>query len=320
MRILLISNTRLGDAVLSTGLLGHLLDRHPDARITVAAGPVPAPLFRAMPRLERLIVMRKGPWLAHWRALYAACLPVFWDLVVDLRGSATAWLLPTRRRLVFRGADDGRHRVEQLGGLFGLVPPPAPRIWTAPEDEARAAALLPEGRPVLAIGPTANWMAKTWPAERFAELARRLTRPDAPLAGAAIAVVGAPDEREAAAPLLAAIDPARLIDLVGTESLPTLGAFLRRAALYVGNDSGLMHLAAAAGAPTLGLFGPSRDDLYRPWGTRAAFVRTERSYAELRRDPDFRPDPERSLMEGLTVERAETAALALLAGEDRGEG
>src|SRR5471030_2087303 len=87
-RILFVTATRIGDAVLSTGLLAHLIERHPDARLTIAAGPVAAPLFEAVPGLERLIVMEKRRLAAHWLGLYRAVARRRWDIVVDLRGSA----------------------------------------------------------------------------------------------------------------------------------------------------------------------------------------------------------------------------------------
>ncbi len=68
--------------------------------------------------------------------------------------------------------DAREHRVRQLGRLFGLDPPPAPRLWTAPHHDRRAWGLIPSGGPVLAIGPAANWRGKQWRSERFAELAR----------------------------------------------------------------------------------------------------------------------------------------------------
>ncbi len=70
-----------------------------------------------------------------------------------------------------------------------------------------------------------------------------------------------------------------MIDLVGKVDLLTAYACLKRARLFVGNDSGLMHLAAAAGAPTLGLFGPSDERLYAPWGPRARVLRGPRDFA-----------------------------------------
>ncbi|MCW9002114.1 MAG: glycosyltransferase family 9 protein, partial [Rhodospirillales bacterium] len=85
---------------------------------------------------------------------------------------------------------------------------------------------------------------------------------------------------------------------------------LRRCALYVGNDSGLMHMAAASGIPTLGLFGPSRVDHYAPWGDNSAFVQTAVPFMELfGADPtQFDHTTTESLMDSLSVDMAEKAA------------
>src|SRR5205085_8020560 len=146
------------------------------------------------------------------------------------------------------------HRIIQLARLFDLAPPPAPKLWTLPEHERAADRLLPPGPPVLAIGPAANWRGKQWRGERFAALAERLVASGGPLPGARVTVLAAAHERAQAAPLLA---QGGAIDLVGKTDLLTAAAVLRRAALFIGNDTGLMHIAAAVGAPTLGLFGPS---------------------------------------------------------------
>src|SRR6266542_3303826 len=306
MRILFVTATRIGDAVLSTGLLSHLIERFPGARLTIAAGPVAAPLFEAAPGLERPIVLRKRRLSLHWLALYARTLGRRWDLVVDLRGSALAWLLRAGERRVMAKGDPREHRVRQLARLFGLDPPPSPVIWTAPHHDRAAAVLVPPGGPVLAIGPAANWRGKEWRAERFAELARRLTMPDAPLAAARVAVLAAAHERAQAAPVLAALPSGRVIHLVGRTDLLTAAAVLRRCALFIGNDTGLMHLAAAAGTPTLGLFGPSPVEQYAPWGRFTGVARAEVTYPA---GYDYRTTD--TLMDGLSVEAAETAACEL---------
>jgi ADP-heptose:LPS heptosyltransferase len=275
MRILFVTSNRIGDAVLSTGLLDHLIRTHPASRITVACGTVAEGVFLRMPNLERLITLEKRPYGRHWLGLWAASVGVWWDLVVDIRGSALAWLVPTRRRAVMRRRPG--HKTAQLAALLGLDAPPLPVAWTAPADRARAAVLLPPGPPVLVLGPTANWAGKVWPAERFVALAQALRA--GPLAGARVAVLAGPGahERTLAAPVLAALPDA--IDLAaGDLSLPEAAACLARAALFVGNDSGLMHLAAAAGTPTLGLFGPTPAAEYAPAGraTAAAVARGPR--------------------------------------------
>ncbi|WP_448206145.1 glycosyltransferase family 9 protein [Azospirillum sp. sgz302134] len=310
MRILFITSNRLGDAVLSTGLLGHLVDSYPGARLTVACGPLPAPLFRAVPGLERLIPIPKRSFARHWLDLWRACVGTRWDLVVDLRNSAVGRLIPAKRRFFHARAPE-LHKVEEIGCVLGLSPPPSPRLWIDSAAEAEADRLLPSGAvPFLAVGPTANWPGKEWPVERFAELATRLTAPGAALAGARVAVLAAGPERERALPLLKSLG-ARAIDLTGRTDPLTAAACVRRAALYVGNDSGLMHIAAAAGTPTLGLFGPGFPETYGPWGDRARLVTSTVPRAELLARQ--KADPKASgLMDGIAVDAVERVALELL--------
>lgn len=307
MDILFVTATRIGDAVLSTGLLAYLVDRYPGARLTIAAGPIAAPLFEAVPGIERLIVVEKRRWALHWLPLYAAVGARRWDLVVDLRGSVLAWLLRSGERKVVAKGDDREHRVRQLGHLFGLDPAPGPRLWTASCHDRAAAALIPSGAPVLAVGPAANWRGKQWRGERFAELARRLTGADGPLPRARVAVLAAGHERGQALPLIEAMPANRLIDLVGRVDLLTAAAVLRRCALFVGNDTGLMHIAAATGTPTLGLFGPSPIEKYAPWGSRTAVARTADA-PETMFGPGFNHLTTPTLMDSLSVEAAEAAA------------
>jgi ADP-heptose:LPS heptosyltransferase len=132
--------------------------------------------------------------------------------------------------------------------------------------------LLPADRPVIGIGPTANWPPKVWPAERFAALVRRLAAEALP--GAVAAVFTGPDasERAVAAPLLAALPGS--IDLRGSLTLTEVAACIQGCAIYVGNDSGLMHLAAACGTPTIGLCGTTIDraEEMAPAGRHAAWA------------------------------------------------
>src|SRR5260221_10205059 len=100
MRILFVTATRIGDAVLSTGLLSHLIARFPNPRLTIAAGPAAVPLFEAVPGLDRLIVLRKRRWALHWLALYSRTVERPWDIVGDFPGSAPAWLPRARARPV----------------------------------------------------------------------------------------------------------------------------------------------------------------------------------------------------------------------------
>lgn len=309
MRILFISANRVGDAVLSTGLLNALYEQFPKARFTVACGPSAVGVFEAMPNLDRLIVMEKKPWAGHWWELWKKlALTRFW-LIIDLRGSGIGQFLLARRRRSFSGSGSRMHKVIVLSNFLKLKHIAAPRLWLKSEAEKAAAKLWPDdGRPVLALGPTANWGGKIWPGERFAELAQRLTAQDGVLPDARIVVFGGPNEEALAAPALAGLPADRTLDFVGKLDLQTIGAALKRCSIYVGNDSGLMHLSAAVGTPTLGLFGPSRDEVYGPWGEKTAAVRTDRRFHEIVDAPGYNHRSQDSHMLDLNVDKVQRAA------------
>ena len=163
MRILFVTATRLGDAVLSTALLDHLLRRFPEARFTIACGPVAAGVFARMPRLDEVIVVEKRRFDLHWLALWARVARQRWSLVVDLRGSALGVLVPARRRVIMRGGRRPGHRLTHIAGSMGIVERIVPVAWTAPADAALAERVLPAPGPLIGLGPTANWAGKIWP-------------------------------------------------------------------------------------------------------------------------------------------------------------
>ena len=131
-----------------------------------------------------------------------------------------------------------------------------PDLRFSPAETAAAAPLLASLPPgFVAVHPGSGSPRKNWPAPRFLELARRLAGPHPWL------LVSGPAEEqlvlEAAGAVVAPSLPPRV-----------LGALLSRAGLFVGNDAGVTHLAAAAGAPTLALFGPTSPALWSPVGRR----------------------------------------------------
>ena len=311
MKILFITSTRVGDAILSSGILGKLIADHPSARITIACGPAAAPLFGAVPNLDRIIVLDKMMFSMHWVAMWWTAVRTFWDIVVDLRNTPMSYPLMAGRRFRLGRIKAPGHRVVHLAAVMGLSEqPPGPKMWFSESARERAKTLIPEGPPVLAIGPTANWSAKIWRAGSFVELIERLSSSSGILPGARVAVFGRYDERPMALRVIDAIPEGRRIDLVGRLDLMDVGACLERATFFVGNDSGLMHLAAAAGIPTLGLFGPSLEEHYAPWGPWGTAVRAAKSFDEIF-PSDFDHRETGTLMDSLAVDVVEEAAREL---------
>ncbi len=287
LTILVIVHSRLGDAILSSGVITRLAELHPQARFTIVASALTAPLFAHTPGLDQVIVLEKRRLGSHWIALLFELGLRRWGLIVDLRGAPITAMFNHRRRLVHRPSSRAEHKVVETARLLGATSePPAPFLYTSLDIEARARALTQGCGPILAIAPRTNWIGKTWPAERFAWVARELLGREGPLAGGRLMVVGGPRDRRDALPVLSAVPKERVIDLVGREDLLVLFSALKHARLFIGGDSGLTHMAAAAGARTLALFGPSDENIYAPWGPRSRTVRGARSFAEFKRiDP-----------------------------------
>jgi len=312
--ILFITATRIGDAVLSSGLIKRLADEIPNARFTVVAGPAAAPLFTEVPNLDRVIVFAKAKDGSHWFDLWRQVRKTRWGLVVDLRGSAISRFLSTRRRAIQRKvAGPSVHKVMEAARTLKIEDSPAsPHLFTSPEIEAYARELTAGRGPILALAPAANWVGKTWPLERFTQVAMRLLGPHGAMAEGRLMVLGGPEDKKLAWGLQDVVPRNRFINLTGGVDLLTAFACLKHARLFVGNDSGAMHLAAAAGVPTLGLFGPSDDQLYAPWGPEARVVRGPREYEQVRAvDPGF--TQELCHMMDLSVDTVAKAAKDLLA-------
>ena len=199
--ILFITSTRIGDAVLSSGLLKRLYDEIPYARFTIAAGPAAAPLFRETPNLEELIPLEKQSGGMHWVGLWQRVRRTKWGLVLDVRGSGVSGMVTTKTKAIYKrppAEAEIQHKVRELAGLLKLEnDPPSPHIFISDATQAEADAHLGPGGPILAIAPGANWVGKTWPAERFAMLATRLLGVHGPMPDGRLLLVGGPEDRRA---------------------------------------------------------------------------------------------------------------------------
>ncbi len=272
--ILFIAPTRIGDAVLATSILSHLLSTEPMARVTIITSPLSAPLFEGYPRLERIIAVTKQTYNRHWLKLWRATFATRWHAIWDMRNSILSYTLRSTARHTFSKTKHIAPKVKQYEHVLRTGALPYPTLWPREEDVNAAKALLPDGSRYLVFAPIANWAPKEWPLPYFIEAATTLLT--GACAGYRPVIICASHEREKAAPMLAALAAFSPIDLThGDAHLLTVFACMQRAHGFIGNDSGLMHMAAAASIPTLGLFGPTPHEIYQPWGTCASFIRED---------------------------------------------
>jgi predicted lipopolysaccharide heptosyltransferase III len=233
-------------------------------------------------------------------------------------GTLSQWLMNR-----FADSDPAAHHIvdhqlaslEELG-LDGLEPTtslhvPAP-VRRAVERRIEAAE-LPGGRPWVAVHPGARGELRRWRGERFAELIERLRAETS----AAVLLVGGPGEEAVLEAVQARLG--RPTDLCSCDlGLLELGELLRRCALFVGNDSAPGHLAAAAGCPTVSLFGPTFPHMWRPLGRRGEVLFKDPPCCGCRQEACARPDA--WCMDLIGVDEVWRAVLRLLGAETGSEG
>ena len=151
MQILFITSTRIGDAILSTGLLAFVAQKYPQAKVTIACGELVVDLFEGYPLLDQIIPLRKKPLHGHWIELWKQVVGTSWDLVIDLRDSMASRLLRAKQhRTMGMHIDKTLHKVAQNGAVMSLfrdaVPPP--QLWFSDDQLRRAHAMIkPEKSP-----------------------------------------------------------------------------------------------------------------------------------------------------------------------------
>jgi ADP-heptose:LPS heptosyltransferase len=269
--VLLVGLSNIGDAVLTTPVLNALHQLFPDAPLDIVADRRSADVYEPCPFRRTVFYKEKRTLLRGLPGLLRQLRRERYELVVDLRTDFLAYLVRARARLAkWRAQPYGPHAVERhmgvIASLYGAQALPAGSVWPGPEHHAAAARALAAGVRWLGIGPGARWPPKIWPAPRYVELIAALRTEFG-----GVALFG--DRADAgAARAIAAASSLPCVDLCGRTTVLEAAATLGRCACFVGNDSGLGHLAAAMGTPTLTLFGPGDPARYRPWGAGATWI------------------------------------------------
>ncbi len=200
---------------------------------------------------------------------------------------------------------DGVHVVEQAVSLAGgIAPPPAPaelhvEFPVDPDAELAMASLIAQARDFAILNPGAGWGAKRWPAERYGQVAKELGKD-----GLCSLVNYGPGEEELAAAVESASDGAARRVSCSVSELITI---TRRARLFIGGDTGPMHMAAAMRIPVVAIFGPTNPARNGPFGTRSIVLRSASSITDHTRYAA----PEQGLLE-ITSNEVVDAARKLL--------
>ena len=283
-KILFITLSNIGDAILTLPVLDMLMQNFPDAAIDVLAGPRPKEIFQHNPKIKNVIVYDK-------RAPVKEKIRMFWqlnsgkfDLVLDLRNTAFGRLLSAKYRVLAPFKIGSRHMKDKhLSGLISFLGDKTKDLSSVKKqgiyiDEADREYMhrileengIHKSDPIAVISPGARSHIKRWVEQGFIELCDRLKEEF----GFKVVLAGDKEDLAVAQRIaVAAMNP--LLDLSAKTTIAQLAALLERARLLITNDSAVLHLGSYLNTPVVAVFGPTDEAKYGPWSENSVVVKKD---------------------------------------------
>lgn len=266
-KILFVTLSNIGDVILTTPTLIRLGQKYRNARIDIIGDARSEILYRYCPIVDKFYQKDKSQGLAGTFNLIKEVRSNRYDLAVDLRSDGLLYFIKAESRL-YKIKDKNIHSIEKhfLSLKEGLSKLPDPIIWLSKKEQDKAKKILLKSRGrLLVIGLGANSIHKIWPAKYYAQLAYLLKK-----YFNSVVLIGDKKDDDFTSDFKKEYQGS-FINLAGKLDLLTTAAVLKNADLFIGNDSGLGHIASAVKTKTFTIFGPGEPSRYRPWGILAHY-------------------------------------------------
>lgn len=281
MKVLFITLSNIGDAVLTTPALSAILENYKGAQITLIVSPRVADLFKDDPHFAKVIIYRKDASPGKKMALIKSLRSEDFDLLVDFKDTMLPFLLYAKKKTpVFKKAPDyikhmkDRHLWKLRQVLTDIAEKEyKPLVPVSGEAEKSVAGLLrasgiSEKDIIISVAPGARSHTKQWTKEGFLEVSQRCAKE----LGAKVVLVGDQQDLKVSSVIMRDAGGG-VADLCGKINLKELAAILKRSRLLITNDSAPMHIAWAVGTPVVVVFGPTDHTKYGPTGKRDVIIR-----------------------------------------------
>lgn len=271
-KILFISLSNIGDAIMTTPVLLALHECYPSAVIDIVGDHRSSEIFKHCPFRGEIFNKEKNKFLRGVPALLKSLWFQSYDLIVDLRTDGLAYLLPAGKRLTKRNRTNaGPHAVQEHVGIISAVyqgQPPTCFVWLSNIEEKFAKEALGQycGKRLLGIGAGANADVKIWPKENYLSLVEKTGN-----GFDAIVFLGDSRDKECS-DFISSRVKLPCFNLCGMTNILQAVAVQKYLTVFIGNDSGLGHMASAAGVATITIFRTGEPDRYRPWGEKALWL------------------------------------------------
>lgn len=281
MKVLFITLSNIGDAVLTTPALRAIVENFKNAEITLIASPRVFSLFNADPYFKKIIVFKKEASLGKKMALIKTLRGEDFDLLVDFKNTMLPFLLYAKNKTpifkkppVYIKHMKDRHMWKLRQALVGIPDKEyQPMIYLSDDVSAESIKILKlngisEGDSIIAVAPGARSHTKQWTPGGFLEVIKR----SAAELGCKVVLIGDQQDCRICAKIMQEAENG-VIDLCGKTDLKQLACILKNSKLLVTNDSAPMHIAWAVGTPIVAIFGPTNHEKYGPTGKKDIIIR-----------------------------------------------
>ena len=295
MKILIISSNLIGDTILSTGVIKYFSNKNPEAKFTFVIGPSAKSIFKNFKSVENIITVSKKNYNMHWLDIVSNCYGKKWDIIIDFRSSLLSYFLKHKKKFIFKKKNNINH-VYQLSDYFGFDCSDL-FIETNTEEEKIVAEDLSNDYKYFVIFPGGNWKPKIWSIKKYNSLLIKILSQNENIK---FILVGSKSEEEIYFNKITNnIHSKYIINLFGS-SLTQTAAYMKKSNLFIGNDSGLSHMASATKLKSIVLFGPTNDMIYGPIMEESQVIRTKESYEYFK---SINIDKTKSYMDSIDVEK-----------------
>ena len=264
-RILFITLSNIGDVILTIPTLLRLSKRYKNATFDIVGDVRSKILFKYCPFINKFFIKDKTKGFMGTISLLRDIRKTNYDIAVDLRSDGLLYLILADKKF-YKINNKDIHSIEKhyLSIKEQDKKIPEPTIWLSNEEKKRARQLLPKScKKILAFGLGANSSHKIWPTKFYAELGNMLKQHFD-----LIVLIGDAKDNEFFSTFTQNYN-GPLLNLSGKLDLLTTSAVLEKVQLFIGNDSGLGHIASAVNINTFTIFGPGEPHRYRPWGDKS---------------------------------------------------
>ena len=264
-KILFITLSNIGDVILTTPTLVRLGQKYRNAKIDIIGDKRSEILFRHCPLIDKFYQKNKSEGVIGTFKLIKEVRANSYDLAVDLRSDGLLYFVKADSRL-YKIKNKNIHSIEKhfLSLKEELSMMPDPIIWLGKKEKDKAKKVLSKTRgPLLVIGLGANSSHKIWPTKYYAQLACLLKK-----YFNSVILIGDKKDNEFTTNFKEEYQGS-FTNLSGKLDLLTTSAVLKEADLFIGNDSGLGHMASAVNISSFTVFGIGQPIRYRPWGNKA---------------------------------------------------